>query len=694
LDAGACDAGPFLAMEYLEGPTLAAHLQRSGPMAPADALSLVLPIVCALAHAHAAGIVHRDVKPANILLPRDRFGDPCPKIGDFGIGKWLVERNSRSLTKDGMVGSLPYMAPEQVREAATVDVRADQYAIAVVLYEACAGKLPYAAQGAYAMMEAICAGGARPLSELSASSPKAFAEVVRRAMSVRSDDRYSTMSELGRELLAFAAGRTWTEVARELRESGHVGDGTRTLDDEDLGPAPSSSSIVSAGRARRGSWMQIAVPIACLTAGGLGTALGTPMLRHAQATSLTCPPVSSPAPHRSSTRPRPRSLLKARPLTPSTPGRPLSPPALQRTRRRARDRHVSARRRTRRRRQLPVNKGAALSLARINLRSSSSARLVCLVAATALLVATRARADEEGAEPLVRQGLELRREHRDAEALAVFRRAYDRVPTPRVKAQVALAEQALGQWLAAETDLRTALDTSGDAWIAHNREALVQALDFVSRHLAWLSVASNVQGARVFIDGASVGAVPMPSPARVTLGEMHVRVEAEGYVTSERVVNVRSNEATTELVVLQAEPRPPSVSPPAASPPAAPPAALHAATLRPRTSTVPWSAIALGIAGVAGVAVGAGYGIDVLTNKAARDQHCSDGRCDPQGLAFDSRARDNATVSTIAFGAGAAALLAAGGLTWVSIARSQTIGLATGTTTAGGGLTVTAAGRW
>ena len=284
-DSGTCEAGPFLAMEFVDGPTLAAHLREVGPMSPEQALRLVLPVVSALAHAHAAGIVHRDVKPANILLSRDPFGDPCPKVGDFGIGKWLDEERSRSLTKDGLVGSLPYMAPEQVREARTVDARADQYSLAVVLYEACSGRLPFAAAGSFALMEAICSGGAPSLSDVAPGVPLALAEVTRRALSVRPEDRYPSMTALGAKLLRFASGRTWSHWSREFTGGEPVEDGG-TLD----GHVPSAGMRADGGRSRPGSrWRRIVLPLACLTAGAAGSALGWPLVRGAEATVASCP---------------------------------------------------------------------------------------------------------------------------------------------------------------------------------------------------------------------------------------------------------------------------------------------------------------------------------------------------------------------------------------------------------------------
>ena len=265
LDAGTCEQGPFLVMEYVDGPTFAAHLRESKRLAPQDLLELVFPIVSALVHAHAAGVVHRDVKPANVLLARDRFGDLCPKIGDFGLGKLLDESVDRSLTKDGLVGSLPYLAPEQVREARAVDGRADQYSLAVLLYEALAGRLPFAASGTYALMEAICAGNTAPLTAVAPDVPVALAQIVQRAMRVQPEDRYPSLAALGRELVPFSSGRSWALWTREFGSSADPPEGTLV---DPIAP-PAEGNRASGRRWAQRSLRRIVLPSVCFALGGV-----------------------------------------------------------------------------------------------------------------------------------------------------------------------------------------------------------------------------------------------------------------------------------------------------------------------------------------------------------------------------------------------------------------------------------------
>jgi hypothetical protein len=279
--------------------------------------------------------------------------------------------------------------------------------------------------------------------------------------------------------------------------------------------------------------------------------------------------------------------------------------------------------------------------------------LAALLASASVLATHAARADATEDEALIRQGLDLRRAHRDAEALELFRKAYAIHATPRARAQIALAEQSLGQWVAAEADLRTALE-SDDAWVLRNRASLEEARSFVATHLGWLTVSSSVQ-ARLSVNGTPAGATPMKDPLRVVAGTALLRVEADGYVTVDRSVRVEPGEHAAEFVALAPESTRAS-APPAheddaargAAPPLRPPAADSPS--RP----VPWAALSAAAVGAAGVTVGTIYGIEVLTDKAARDQHCDAGRCDPVGLNYDASARGAATVSTISFGVAAA----------------------------------------
>src|SRR3954470_1439844 len=137
VDFGEADGAVYLAMRHIDGADLRELLGRDGPLDPEEALRLVGQIGEALDEAHARGLVHRDVKPANILLDRD--GQAF--LSDFGLAKHAS--SASSLTGDhAFVGTIAYVAPEQIR-GEEIDGRADVYSLGCVLYEALAGRAPF-----------------------------------------------------------------------------------------------------------------------------------------------------------------------------------------------------------------------------------------------------------------------------------------------------------------------------------------------------------------------------------------------------------------------------------------------------------------------------------------------------------------------------------------------------------------------
>jgi hypothetical protein len=175
-----------MVMELIEGTDLA-HLTRRQPLrVPELALCLLRPVLDALAHAHAEGVIHRDVKPANILLSRDGR----VKLGDFGIAKVLEETH---LTQTGeFLGTPAYIAPEQARgEAVTAAV--DQYAAGVVLYEVLAGRPPYVGPTPLAVLSQILIGKFPEIRTLNPAVDEALAAVVHRALAPNPDDRFADL---------------------------------------------------------------------------------------------------------------------------------------------------------------------------------------------------------------------------------------------------------------------------------------------------------------------------------------------------------------------------------------------------------------------------------------------------------------------------------------------------------------------
>jgi serine/threonine-protein kinase len=196
-EPGADPACEAIVMELVRGPTLRQELDRRGAFAPADAVAVVADAADALDTAHRAGIVHRDVKPANVLLS----ADGRVLVADFGIAK---AADDLDITGTGTtLGTAKYLAPEQV-EGGPVDARTDVYALGIVLYELLCGRPPFQADSEAAT--ALARLHREPLRprQVKASVPRALERVVQRAMARRPDDRYPSAAALRTALLAAA----------------------------------------------------------------------------------------------------------------------------------------------------------------------------------------------------------------------------------------------------------------------------------------------------------------------------------------------------------------------------------------------------------------------------------------------------------------------------------------------------------
>ena len=206
-DAGSLATGePYLLMEMLSGETLDERLNRLGAIDPGELSALIGQACEGVEAAHQAGIVHRDLKPENLFITT-RDGVPFVKVLDFGISKFDAERTGAlEVTAEGAIMGTPYyMPPEQVRGTATVDARADVYALGVILYECASGVRPYDAPSLEQLAVLIHIGNAMPLHERAPGLPSAFCDVVHHAMAVERDDRFPTARALADALVPFGA---------------------------------------------------------------------------------------------------------------------------------------------------------------------------------------------------------------------------------------------------------------------------------------------------------------------------------------------------------------------------------------------------------------------------------------------------------------------------------------------------------
>ena len=186
------DQRPFFVMELLRGQTLADRLEE-GPMTLEEVVAVCVPAARALAHAHAEGIVHRDVKPENIMLVQRSHGRWTVKVLDFGIAK--VEEND-SMTKTGQaIGSPMYMSPEACR-GEDVDMRADVYSFGVVLYLMFAGRVPFMDENILKILQMQVSSPVPPPTTFAPNLPYEIEAVIMKALAKNVDDRYANMEEL------------------------------------------------------------------------------------------------------------------------------------------------------------------------------------------------------------------------------------------------------------------------------------------------------------------------------------------------------------------------------------------------------------------------------------------------------------------------------------------------------------------
>jgi eukaryotic-like serine/threonine-protein kinase len=248
-DFGQTDTGqPFLVMELLEGISLATWLNTRGPMSPAQAVQMLLPIAGALAAAHARGIVHRDIKPANIIAVRDEAGTYMPKIVDFGIAK-LSSSGGRALTQTGtIIGSPEYMSPEQANGMLPVGEQTDVWALCVLLYELITGQRPFGGVTLAAIISAVFHQDPTPASRL-ADCDEDLWKIIERGLKKSPGDRWPSMRALGRALASWAAKRGITTDAAGMSLTHHWLATEVAPEIADWSESPSSAvrAIVAAG---------------------------------------------------------------------------------------------------------------------------------------------------------------------------------------------------------------------------------------------------------------------------------------------------------------------------------------------------------------------------------------------------------------------------------------------------------------
>ena len=194
-DSGESAGSLYYVMPYIEGESLDDRLARDHRLPLGEALRLAREVGDALAHAHARGVIHRDVKPANVLL-----ADGHALIGDFGIARGERRHAGRRLTDDGFtVGTPAYMSPEQAC-GDPVDARTDIYSLGCVMYEMIAGHPPFAASRASSALAQRFLETPAPLCEIRSGVPETVQTVVDTALARSPDDRFPTAADFVRAI--------------------------------------------------------------------------------------------------------------------------------------------------------------------------------------------------------------------------------------------------------------------------------------------------------------------------------------------------------------------------------------------------------------------------------------------------------------------------------------------------------------
>jgi len=267
------DGSPYIVMEYLEGETLHHTIHTRGPLPVEEAVDHVIQVLAALGEAHGAGIVHRDLKPANVFVTRGAGGTMVAKVLDFGVSKIGAHSglgsgsaSSQPITKTGAVlGTVAYMAPEQMVDAKRVDARADLWSVGIILYELLTKLTPFGPATNPTIVTTVLTKPPTPLSEMRPDLPPKLVRGVMRCLEKLPENRPATAAAAAAALAPFASVRARAaldSLSRAPRPTGAA------APQEKGGPKP-------LGTARHSrATLAVAIGGAIVTVGLLGLAVG------------------------------------------------------------------------------------------------------------------------------------------------------------------------------------------------------------------------------------------------------------------------------------------------------------------------------------------------------------------------------------------------------------------------------------
>jgi serine/threonine protein kinase len=195
-DSGSAAGLPYYIMPYVEGETLYERLQREKRLPVAEALNIACDIASGLGYAHSRGVLHRDVKPENILLSEGHAF-----VADFGLARAIGAADYTKLTETGViVGTVYYMSPEQLRESRDLDQRADIYGLGCILFEMLTGAPPYTGRSLTEMVTRILGAEVPPVQRVRPDVPPSVEQAIRRALAKQPAQRFPSMEEFAAAL--------------------------------------------------------------------------------------------------------------------------------------------------------------------------------------------------------------------------------------------------------------------------------------------------------------------------------------------------------------------------------------------------------------------------------------------------------------------------------------------------------------
>lgn len=200
-ESGATLSLPFIVMEYVKGHTVSSLLNDGDPVPISEAVQIVSGVLSALEYSHREGIIHRDIKPGNVMITEDGK----VKVMDFGIARAIADSAATMTQTNSVVGTAQYLSPEQAR-GEVVDARSDLYSTGCLLYELLTGKPPFTGDSAVAVAYQHVSETPVPTSSIAPDIPDALDRVVMKSLAKRREDRYQNASDFRNELLAATRG--------------------------------------------------------------------------------------------------------------------------------------------------------------------------------------------------------------------------------------------------------------------------------------------------------------------------------------------------------------------------------------------------------------------------------------------------------------------------------------------------------